>query len=88
MRERTLQTPRSAKKEGEEVFPLPEQIPLQPVVKTMVKQVVPLQPVEATVEHISTCSLRRTPRRSRWMRLKEAVTPWRACARAGSWQDL
>ena len=46
MRERTLQTPRSAKKEGEEVFPLPEQIPLQPVVKTMVKQVVPLQPVE------------------------------------------
>ncbi|KAK4811101.1 hypothetical protein QYF61_016387 [Mycteria americana] len=42
-----MQTPRSAKKEGEEVLQAPEQrFPLQPLVKTMVKQVVPLQPVE------------------------------------------
>ena len=48
MRETTLQTPRSAKKEGEEVLQAPEQreIPLQPVVKTMVRQAVPLQPMD------------------------------------------
>ncbi|KAK4806162.1 hypothetical protein QYF61_001085 [Mycteria americana] len=34
------------------------------------------------------CSTWRTPRQSRWMRLKEAGTLWRACAGAGSWQDL
>ncbi|GAB0203313.1 AN1-type zinc finger protein 5-like [Grus japonensis] len=34
------------KKEGEEVLQAPEQIPLQPVVKTMVRQAVPLQPME------------------------------------------
>ena len=48
MRETTPQTPRSVKKEGEEVLQAPEQreIPLQPVVKTMVRQAVPLQPME------------------------------------------
>ena len=48
MRGTTLQTPRSVKKEGEEVLQAPEQreILLQPVVKTMVRQVVPLQPME------------------------------------------
>ena len=40
MRGTTLQTPRSVKKEGEEV------IPLQPVGKTTVRQAVPLQPME------------------------------------------
>ena len=46
MRETTLQTPRSVKKEGEEVLQALEQIPLQPVGKTMVRQAVPLQPRE------------------------------------------
>ena len=48
MRGTTLQTPRSGKKEGEEVLQAPEQreIPLQPMVKTMVRQAVPLQPME------------------------------------------
>ena len=44
MRETTLQTPRSEKKEGEEVLQAPEQrFPPQPMVKTMVRQAVPLQ---------------------------------------------
>ena len=36
------------KKDGEEVLQAPEQteIPLQPVVKTMVRQAVPLQPMD------------------------------------------
>ncbi|CAM9264732.1 unnamed protein product, partial [Bubo scandiacus] len=33
-------------KEGEEVLQALEQIPLQPVVKTMMRQAVPLQPME------------------------------------------
>ena len=36
----------------------------------------------------STCSPWRTPRRSRWRHLKEAVTLWEAHAGASSWQDL
>jgi len=39
VRETTLQTLRSGKKEGEEVI-------LQPIVKTMVRQAVPLQPIK------------------------------------------
>ncbi|GAB0181364.1 hypothetical protein GRJ2_000601700 [Grus japonensis] len=39
-------TPRSVKKEREEVLQVPDQIPLQPVDKTMVRQDVPLQHVE------------------------------------------
>ena len=46
MRETTLQAPRSVKKEGQEVLQAPEQVPLQPVVNTVVKQAVPLQPME------------------------------------------
>jgi len=47
VRATTLQTPRSVKKEGEEVFQEPKQrFPLQPMVKTMVQQAVPLQPLE------------------------------------------
>ncbi|GAB0187409.1 usherin [Grus japonensis] len=41
--------------------------------KTMVKQAVPLQPMEDDGEQISTCSPWRTPRRSRWRHPKEAV---------------
>ncbi|GAB0183460.1 zinc finger and BTB domain-containing protein 5 [Grus japonensis] len=55
----------------------------------MVRQAVPLQPVEKTmVEQISTCSPWRTPCQSRWRHLKEAVTPWEAHTGASSWQDL
>ena len=46
MRETALQTPRSVKKEGEEMLQVPEQIPLQPMGKTTVRQAVPLQPRE------------------------------------------
>jgi len=47
VRETTLQTPRSVKKEGEEVLQAPKQsLPLQLVLKTMVRQAVPLQPME------------------------------------------
>ncbi|GAB0195124.1 hypothetical protein GRJ2_001977700 [Grus japonensis] len=44
------------------------EIPLQPMEKTMVRQAVPLQPMEDDGgAQISTCSLWRTPRWSRWM---------------------
>ena len=47
MRKATIQTPRSVKKEGEEVLQVQSaEIPLQPVEKTMVTQVVTLQPME------------------------------------------
>ena len=47
MREATLQTPRSGKKEGGGGAPgTGAEIPLQPVVKTMVRQAVPLQPMD------------------------------------------
>jgi len=47
VRKTTLHTPRSAKKEGEEVLQMLEQkFPLQPVMKTMVRQAVPLHPME------------------------------------------
>jgi len=36
----------SEKNEGEEVLQVPEQIPLQPMMKTMLRQAVPLQPME------------------------------------------
>ncbi|KAK4832385.1 LOW QUALITY PROTEIN: hypothetical protein QYF61_022240 [Mycteria americana] len=61
------------------------EIPLRSVVKTMVRQAVPLQPM---VEQISTCSLWRTPRQSRWRPPKEVVALWEAHAGADSWQDL
>ena len=48
MRGTTLQIPQSGKKEGEEVLQAPKQrFPCSPcVVKTMVRQAVPLQPME------------------------------------------
>ncbi|KAK4822884.1 hypothetical protein QYF61_021103 [Mycteria americana] len=46
VRETTLQTPRSVKKEGGGAPVTGAEIPLQPVVKTMVRQAVPLQPME------------------------------------------
>ncbi|GAB0182703.1 hypothetical protein GRJ2_000735600 [Grus japonensis] len=55
--------------------------------KTMVKQAVPLQPMEDDGEQISTCSPWRTPHQSRWMS-KGGCGPWEAHAGASSWQDL
>jgi len=47
VKEVTLQTPRSVKKEGEEVLEMSEQsLPLQLMLKTKVRQVAPLQPME------------------------------------------
>jgi len=48
MRERTLQTPRSIKKQGRGGArdAGTERLPLQPVIKTMVRQAVPLLPME------------------------------------------
>jgi len=47
VKEITLQTPRSVKKEGGRRCSMPEQsLPLQPVMKVMVRQVVPLQSTE------------------------------------------
>jgi len=43
------------------------QIPLQPVVKTMVRQAAPCSPWRSMVEQISTCSPGRNPCQSRWM---------------------
>jgi len=45
VKETTLQTPRSVKQEEEEVLQAPEQR-FSPVMKTMVSQVAPLQPME------------------------------------------
>ena len=63
------------------------EFPPQPVVKTMVRQAVPLQPMEAhNGADLHLCPWM-TPCRSGDC-LKEAVTPWRACTGAGFWQDL
>jgi len=44
--ERNNPQPRAVKKERKEVCKAPEQISLQPMVKTMVMQIVSLQPME------------------------------------------
>ena len=92
MRATTLQTPRSVKKEGEEVLQALEQRFL-------------CSPWRLTVEQISTCSPWRTPHRSRWMPkgrcdpmgslrwsrlLAGPVDPWREEPRLEQvcWQDL
>jgi len=62
-----------------------EIIPLQTVRKTMVRQAVPLQPMEV---QISTCSLWKGPHAGAGECLKEAVSLLGTCAGAGSCQDL
>ena len=54
----------------------------------MVRQAVPLQPMEDDGEQRFHLQPVETPHQSRWMHLKEAVTPWEAHAGASSWQDL
>jgi len=62
------------------------EVPLQPTEKTMVTQVVPLQPMEY---HRYPLAAHEGPHtRAGGCALKEAVTPWKACAGAGSWQKL
>jgi len=70
VRETTLQTPRSVKKErgGGARNAGAESLPFQPVMKTMVRQVVPLQPMEVhggADFHLQP--VEGTPCRSRWM---------------------
>jgi len=89
--ETTLQTPRSVKKEGGGGArdAGAGSFPLQLVMKTIVSQVVPLQPMEVhggADLHLSP--MEGTPRQSRWMCMKEAVTLWGARAGAGSCQEL
>ena len=64
-----------------------EQIPLQPVVKPMVRQAVPCSSWRLMVEQIPTCSCGGPHTRAGGC-LKEAVTLRRTHAGAGSWQDL
>jgi len=65
----TLQTPRSVKKEGEEVLQAPDQnFPLELMMKTMVRQVVPLQPMEVhSGADLHLQPMEGTPCQSRWM---------------------
>jgi len=56
--------------------------------KTMVRQVVPLQSMRSMVAQISTCSPCKGPYARADGCLKEAVTLWGAHAGAGSCQDL
>jgi len=59
-------------------------LPLQNMMKTMVRQAILLQ---SMVKQVSTCSPWKGPARAGGC-LKEAVTPWGAHAGAGSCQDL
>ncbi|KAJ7405407.1 hypothetical protein BTVI_69188 [Pitangus sulphuratus] len=68
-------------KDGKEVFQaLGAEIPLQPVVKTMVRQAVPLQPMKVhggvDIHLLST----EEPSARAGGCPKEAMTPWKACA--------
>ena len=77
LRETTLQTPRSVKKEGKEMLQAPEQrFHCSPWSRPWWGRLCPCSPWRSTVEQISTCSPWRTSHRSRWMHLKKAVTPW------------
>ncbi|PKU41474.1 ubx domain-containing protein 4 [Limosa lapponica baueri] len=64
------------------------EIPLRPVVKIVLRQAVLLQPMEVNGGadiHLQPVGF---PCWSKGMHPKETVTPWEACAGAGSWQDL
>ena len=88
MRESTLQTKVSGEGRGGGAAGAGAEIPLQPVVQTMVRQLCTCSPWSSTVEQRSACGLWSTPHWHRGMCLKKAVTPGEACAGAGSWQDL
>ena len=88
VKETTLQTQRSVKKEGK-VFQAPEKrFPCSPWRRPRWGRLFHCSPWRSMVEQISTCSPWRTACWSRWMHPKEALAVWRPCAGAGSWQDL
>ncbi|PKU43609.1 suppression of tumorigenicity 5 protein isoform x4 [Limosa lapponica baueri] len=64
------------------------EIPLQPVVKTMVRQAVPMQPMVPPWWSIYPPAVCGAPRTRAGGCPKDAVTLWEARAGAGSWQDL
>ncbi|GAB0184861.1 hypothetical protein GRJ2_000951400 [Grus japonensis] len=64
------------------------EIPLQPVEKTMVRQAVPLQPMEVHGGADIHLQPVENPCQSRLMHLKEDVAPWEARAGGSSWQEL
>ncbi|KAM6188280.1 uncharacterized protein WM294_016059 isoform 1-T3 [Sarcoramphus papa] len=65
------------------------EIPLQPMVKTIVRQAVPLQPMEVNGGADIHPAAHGGPHDGAGgCALKEAVTQWRAHAGAGSWQEL
>jgi len=73
--ETTLQTSRSVQKEGQEVLQAPEQrFPCSPWSRPWQGRLCPCSPRRSMVEQRPTCSLGRTPRRSRGLCPKEAVT--------------
>ena len=79
MRDTTLQTSRPVKKEGEGGVQDAgaETLPLQLMLKTMVRQAVPLQSMEVHGgADISTCSPWKGPHAGAGECLKEAVTSW------------
>jgi len=91
VRETTLKTSRSVKKGGGgggAQDARAESLPLQLVLKTIVRQVAPCSPGRSTVEQISNCGLWKGPHTGAGGCLKEAVTLRGACTGAGSWQDL
>ena len=67
-----------------------DSFPLQLVMKTVVRQVVPSAAHGGPrwSRYPSTCSPWKGPHAGAGGCLKEAVTPWGVCAGAGSWQDL
>ncbi|GAB0175634.1 hypothetical protein GRJ2_000028600 [Grus japonensis] len=64
------------------------EIPLQPLEKTMVRQAVPLQPMEDDGGAEIPPAAHGGPHTRAGGCLKEAVTPWEAHVGASSWQDL
>ncbi|KAM9590862.1 uncharacterized protein ACIBXB_005912 [Morphnus guianensis] len=64
------------------------EIPLHPMVKTMVRQAVPLQLMEVHGGADIHLQPMEDPHAGAGGFPKEAVTPWEARAGAGSWQDL
>lgn len=75
MRGTTLQTSRSLKKWGEEVLHTLKQIPLQPMVKTMVRQAIALKPVDIKGGANIYLQPMEGTYQFRWIYPKEAVNP-------------
>jgi len=83
VKEAALQMPRSVK-EREEVLQVPEQqFPCSLWWRPQWGRLSPCSPWKSVVEQISTCIPWRTPRQSRWMHPKKAMTQWGADTGAG-----